>query len=589
MAPLITQLIFTHQRGALDKWLLLSSIVEQQPQWSHWSHRYSAQPAGIGLIARRASRTATLLTVMVALLGLVMPISGARLGLAASTYLCTGYGGCEASGYGHAGYRQAGSTMYWRMYAGHNCTNYVAYRLIQSGMPDRRPWEGSGNAANWGVEMASITDQTPRVGSVAWYRANVAPAGSAGHVAYVEQVVSETEIIVSEDYWGGDFHWRRITKTGAGWPSGFIHFNDFAVEPTTPPTVSGTAAVGAPLEVQMGVWSPSPTTVTVRWLADGVAIPGATATTYVPTPELKGKTLTAEVTAERDGYTAGRAALTTASVAPGTLQAIALPTIQGSPEVGQTLTVSDTSWSPQPSRTTTQWYADGLPIAEADSTTLVLSREHIGKRISARVAGSAKGYRKLTASAPETTPVLAKAIKITRSFVVKGRPQLGRALVARAGDVQPSNASAAYTWLRDGKPIFKATNRTYTVRPKDIGRSLSLRVSLSRTHFRDSEETIAVSGLATSVPTVRVRTSVARGRVAVNVRVKAPGVPAPAGPIALRVDGRTTEGQLVNGLGRLVVRGLRPGTKPVVVRYAGTELVRPAAWRSKVMIPQRRT
>ena len=29
--------------------------------------------------------------------------------------------------------------MYWRMYAGHNCTNYVAYRLIQTGMPDSRP------------------------------------------------------------------------------------------------------------------------------------------------------------------------------------------------------------------------------------------------------------------------------------------------------------------------------------------------------------------------------------------------------------------------------------------------------------------
>ena len=108
-----------------------------------------------------------------------------RISLASSTYLCTGYAGCQAAGYGNYGYRQASSTMYWRMYSGHNCTNYVAYRLIQSGMPDVRPWEGSGNASNWGVEMASITDQTPTVGSIAWYKPHVTPAGANGHVAIV--------------------------------------------------------------------------------------------------------------------------------------------------------------------------------------------------------------------------------------------------------------------------------------------------------------------------------------------------------------------------------------------------------------------
>ncbi len=536
----------------------------------------------------RASRTATLLTLLAALLGLTIPHNPARISLAASSYVCTGYKGCEAAGYGNGGYRQAGSTMYWRMYAGHNCTNYVAYRLIQNGMPDSRPWEGSGTAANWGAAMASKTDQTPRVGAVAWYKANAAPAGSAGHVAYVEQVISDTEIVVSEDYWGGDFHWRRITKTGAGWPSGFIHFNDLAIEPSTPPAISGAAAVGAPLEVQMGAWTPTPTALTVRWLADGVAIPGATTPSYVPTPEVKGKTLTAEVTAERVDYTTGRAALNTAPVAPGTLQTTAPPTIQGNTEVGQTLTLTDAAWSPQPSKTTTQWYADGVPIAGADGATLALTRKHIDRRISARVIGSAKGYRKLTASAPETTPVLAKAINVTRSFAVKGRPQLAHVLVARAGDVRPSNASVAYAWLRDGRPISKATNRKYSVRPKDVGRSLSLRVTLTRAHFRDTTETIAVSGPVTSVPTVRVRTEVSRKRVVVNIKVKAPGVRAPDGAIAVSVGKRTVTGQLDQGLARLVVRGLRPGTKPVVVRYAGSELVQPAVSRSHIDVPARR-
>ena len=529
-----------------------------------------------------------MLTGVLALLVVALPSNAGRMSLASSTYLCTGYAGCQAAGYTHAGYREAASTMYWRMFAGHNCTNYVAYRLIQNGMPDSRPWEGGGNASNWGVEMASITDQVPRVGSVAWYPANVSPAGPAGHVAYVEQVISDTEIIVSEDYWGGDFRWRRITTTGSGWPSGFIHFNDLAIQATTPPTLTGSPAVGAPLEVKTGAWTPSPTSVTVRWLADGVPIAGATTASFVPTPDVKAKTLTAEVTAQRSDYTSGVALLTTTPVAPGALQATGQPTIQGTPEVGQALTLSAAAWSPQPSRTTTQWYADGAPLQGATGTTLVLNRDHIDTRISARVTGSAAGYLKSRATVPETTPVLAKAIKLTSPFVVKGRPQVAGVLTARVGDVRPANASASYAWHRDGKRISKATNRTYTVRPSDTGRGLSVYVTLTHPNFRATTETIAVAGPVTTVPAVRVRPEVMRGRVAVNIRVRAPGVPAPDGAITVRVGGRSVEGQLVDGLARLVVRDLAPGTKPMVVRYAGTELVQPAVSRTRVNVRARR-
>ena len=102
-------------------------------------------------------------------------------------------------------------------------------------MPNTRPWDGGGNATYWGSYMTNITDDTPTVGSVAWWRAGVYPAGSAGHVAYVEKVISPTEIIVSQDSWGGDFSWARITKSGSGWPSGFVHFNDVKLTNTARP------------------------------------------------------------------------------------------------------------------------------------------------------------------------------------------------------------------------------------------------------------------------------------------------------------------------------------------------------------------
>lgn len=524
---------------------------------------------------------------MLALLVLVVPTAVDRVTLATSTYLCSGYAGCQAAGYGNAGYRQASSTAYWRMYVGHNCTNYVAYRLVQSGMPNVRPWAGSGNASNWGVTMGSITDQTPTVGSVAWYKPHASPAGANGHVAIVEQVISATEIIVSEDYWGGDFHWRRVTQSGGGWPTGFIHFNDRAVQPTTAPAIVGTPAVGATLEVAAGAWTPTPTSVTVRWLADGAAIPGATAASYVPTPDVKGKALTAEVTAELDGYTAGRAVLSTAPVAPGAFQPAELPTIQGVPEVGQTLTLTTSSWSPQPAKVTTQWYADGEALPGATGASLALNRALIDRRISARTTATATGYRKSISTAPETTPVLAKPVAVTSPSRVEGAPQVGSRLVVRAGSVRPTDASATYAWLRDGRPIYKATNPPYTVRKGDIGRALSVQVTLARRYYRSTTETVPVAPV-TTVPAVKVRTDATRRRVAVDVRVRAPGASRPDGAMTVRVGNRSVEVQLVGGRARAVVRDLRPGVKPVVVRYAGTDVVRPAVERSKVTVPRRR-
>ncbi|PKH41343.1 Ig-like domain (group 3) [Nocardioides alpinus] len=535
-------------------------------------------------VLRRAARTALLATGVLALLLSVLPSTTSRISLASSTYLCSGYQGCEAAGLGNGGYRQASSTMYWRMYTGHNCTNYVAYRLIQSGMPDVRPWEGSGNASNWGVAMAGITDQVPTVGSIAWYKPHVTPAGSSGHVAYVEQVISDTEIIVSEDYWGGDFYWRRITKSGGGWPSGFIHFNDRVVQPTSPPTITGSPMVGAPLEVAAGAWTPAPTSVTYRWLADGAAIPGATGPGYVPTPDVKGKALTAEVTAQLSGYTPGAAVLATAPVAPGTFQPTQLPTIQGAPEVGTTLALTPSSWTPQPAKAVTQWYADGNPLPGATGTTLTLTRDHLGASISARVMASGKGYLKSRSTAPATSPVLAKPLTLVSPSRVKGTPVVGTKLAVRPGVVRPSGASATYQWLRDGQRIAKATNRTYTIRRGDLGHGLSVEVTMERRNFRSTTETVAVAAPVTVLPEIRVSSETKRSRVAVDIRVKAPGAGRPAGVVTVSVGGRTMEGQLVDGTARLVFRDLRPGTKPLVVRYAGSDLVQPGVSRSTVTV-----
>lgn len=525
--------------------------------------------------APRTTRSARPLASVVLLLGTVLaglvavPVAPAG---AASTYLCTGYKACRDAGYPNGGYQAVSKQMFWRMYAGHNCTNYVAYRLVSSGMPNERPWSGSGNAENWGRAMSSITDDVPAVGAVAWWKQNTGGAGSAGHVAYVEQVVSPTEIIVSEDSWGGDFHWRRITKTGNSWPSGFIHFNDKAVVNDAPPAVVGTPTVGQPVTAEPGAWQPT-ATYRYQWLAGGKAVAGATSATFTPTPDLKGKRLAVKVTAQRKGYAAASATSPTApAVAPGVLAQTAGPVVSGTAEVDQTLTLSQPAFTPAAEKLKVEWLADGRPIAGATGERLVLGQEQIGTVVSARVTARAAGYQKVVVETDPTTRVIAGTIEVRRDFGVRGVLRTGRTLKAVAGTYTPADAKVEHTWLRDGTPV--GTGTSYDLTPEDVGHAITLRVDLTAPHFRSASTTVRPDGRVATTSEVALRTNGKKGRAVVVVDVTAPGVAAPDGTVKIKVAKRIVEATVTGGRARAVVRNVKAGRLPVVVVYRGTEVIR---------------
>jgi hypothetical protein len=63
----------------------------------------------------------------------------------------------------------------------------------------------------------------------------------------------------------------------------------------TRPTITGTAQVGQILTANNGTWDNSPT-LTRRWLADGVAVGGATGATFTPLVGHVGDVITLEIT-----------------------------------------------------------------------------------------------------------------------------------------------------------------------------------------------------------------------------------------------------------------------------------------------------
>jgi len=145
--------------------------------------------------------------------------------------LCDGFQWLGARGADNSG-------SFWGMDPGHNCTNYVAWKLIRGGID--RPPTNPGNASTWAERAIAdgfAVDNVPTVGSVAHWNGGSFGYSSLGHVAYVEQVNADGTIVVSEDFWFGGSQTGELTfrTVDATRVSNFIHYGvpaAVAVAPT---------------------------------------------------------------------------------------------------------------------------------------------------------------------------------------------------------------------------------------------------------------------------------------------------------------------------------------------------------------------
>ncbi len=226
----------------------------------------------------------------------------------------------------------------------------------------------------------------------------------------------------------GNYVIAMVTAANAGGTASVSTVSVGLVLPAAPtdtvaPGIGGTAQQGDTLTAGAGIWSNGPTGYTYAWqdcTGQGTgcsAIAGATSSTYTLQASDVGKYVSVTVTASNSG---GSTPVTSASLgpvlppAPANTQA---PAITGTAEQGDTLKVSNGTWSNSPMQCSYAWEncnsagSSCAAITGATSSSYALSAADIGSTIVCVVTATGPGGS-TPASTKKTAVVIASPIPV---------------------------------------------------------------------------------------------------------------------------------------------------------------------------------
>lgn len=165
-----------------------------------------------------------------------------------------------------------------------------------------------------------------------------------------------------------------------------------------------------------------------------------------------------------------------------TVQALsntAAPAISGSPTTGNTLTVSNGSWSATPDSYTYAWKRAGSIISGATAATYVLVSADEGQAITCTVTAIKSGYSSASATSASVTASSGSSGTLTNTTApaVTGTGTVGQVLTTTNGAWSATPDSYTYQWRRDGAAISGATSQTYTLVSADGGTAITCAVT----------------------------------------------------------------------------------------------------------------
>ena len=211
-----------------------------------------------------------------------------------------------------------------------------------------------------------------------------------------------------------------------------------------------------------------------------------------------------------------RLALTVPGPAPANALATGAPTINGTAQVGQTLTATTSNIADSDGLVNAaysyQWVRnDGgtdAEIQDATGSTYTLDTADEGKTVKVRVSftDDAGNDESLTSAATDTVAVRANS-PATGLPTISGTAQVDETLTAETSAIADedglSNVAYNYQWLADDTDIARATGSSYTLADADEGKTVKVRVSF--TDDGGNQESL------TSAPTAMVSTPLTAG------------------------------------------------------------------------------
>jgi len=148
----------------------------------------------------------------------------------------------------------------------------------------------------------------------------------------------------------------------------------------------------------------------------------------------------------------------------------------------------------------------------------------------------------------------------------------------------PAGTSVAVQWYRNGRTIAGAARPSYRLRPADVGREVTVRVSYARSGYNTYRVlTSAVTKTRTARPTLAVKARGAKKTAVFTVRVRATGA-TPTGKVTVRTGGKPRTVKLRNGRAVVRVGKLKPGKRTFRIVYSGGNGVAGTSVARKVRI-----
>ena len=188
---------------------------------------------------------------------------------------------------------------------------------------------------------------------------------------------------------------------------------------------------------------------------------------------------------------------------------VTAPVIAGTPQVGQTLTLtSPGTWTNSPTSYDYQWLNAGGPVAGATSPTYVIAAGDVGSNMQCRVRATNGVGTSASAYSNSLGPVTMSPPVNTVAPVASGALTVGSTLSVTNGTWSGS-PTFTYQWQRGGVNISGATASTYTTVSADGGTTVACVVTGTNAGGSSS---VASNGLAITVPAVTTIQAIARGR-----------------------------------------------------------------------------